>query len=186
MAVVQFVEPADADPSLKGTLESAQRRFGAVPQLFKALANNPEICKPVAEFMLESLQAGRVDWGLRELLILRMLHGTQTEYGVAHHERIARELGVPAEKIADVASDAWRSTSPFTAAERTLLEFVDQIAVDANDVRDELWERLKAQWRADQIVEVSMAVTTFLMIGKMGDALGVSDPVLFTKPPKAA
>ncbi len=184
MAVVQLIEPAQADPSLKPTLEAAERRFGAVPELFKALANNPELCKPIAEFMVESLGPGRVDWALRELLVLRMLHVTETDYGVAHHERLARELGVDGDKIRDVAGDAWRTSPRFKASERTLLEFVDRIAADANDVGDELWIRLTADWRPDQIVEVSMAATTFLMIGKVGDAIGVRDPVLFAKPPR--
>lgn len=183
MAVVQLIEPARADPSLKDTFAAAERKFGALPVLYKALANNPELCKAIAEFMMESLGPGKVDWGLRELLILRMLHGTRTDYGTAHHERLARELGVAAEKIADVRGGAWRTSSRFRDPERTLLEFVDRIAVDANDVGDELWARLNRDWRPEQIVEVSMVVTTFLMIGKMGDALGVSDPVLFARPP---
>lgn len=183
MAVVRLVEPTQADPSLKDTFAAAERQFGALPVLFKALANNPELCKAIAEFMMASLGPGRVDWGLRELLSLRILHGTRTDYGVAHHERLARDLGVAAEKIADVRSDAWRTSARFNEAERTLLQFVDQIAIDATDVRDELWIRLDRDWRPDQIVETSMAVTTFLMIGKVGDALGVSDPVLFVRPP---
>lgn len=183
MAVVQLIDPAQADPSLKDTFAAAERKFGALPELYKALANNPELCRAIAAFMMESLGPGAVDWGLRELLILRMLHGTRTDYGIAHHERLARELGVAAEKVGDIGGDAWRTSSRFSPAERTLVEYVDQIAVDALDVGDSLWARLNRDWRPEQIVEVSMLVTTFLMIGKVGDALGVSDPVLFTRPP---
>lgn len=184
MSVVTLVEPARADPSLKETLSAAEQRFGAIPNFVKALANNPEICKPIVDFMLESLRPGQIDWGLRELLVLSMLRGTNTDYGVAHHERLARDLGVSPERIADVKADAWRQSPHFTDPERTLLEFVEQVAVDANDVGDDLWARLNAQWRTEQIVEVSMTVTTFLMIGKMGDALGVDDPVLFARAPR--
>lgn len=183
MAVVQLVEPGQADPSLRDTFAAAERKFGSLPVLYKALANNPEMCKAIAGFMMESLGPGKVEWGLRELLILRMLNGTRTDYGTAHHERLAGGLGIASDKIADVRGDAWKTSSRFSAAERTLLEFVDRIAVDANDVGDELWARLNSDWRPEQIVEVSMVVTTFLMIGKVGDALGVSDPVLFTRPP---
>ncbi len=183
MAVVQLVEPAQADASLRETFAAAERKFGALPVLYRALANNPELCKAIAEFMMESLGPGTVDWGLRELLILGMLHGTRTDYGTLHHERLAGDLGIAKEKIADVRGDAWKTSDRFSEAERTLLEFVDRIAVDANDVGDDLWSRLNRDWRPEQIVEVSMVVTTFLMIGKMGDALGVSDPVLFTRPP---
>ncbi len=53
--------------------------------------------------------------------------------------------------------------------------------MDANAVDAELWTRLRASWDEGQLIELTPVITTFIMIGRVGDSLGVSDPVLFTK-----
>ncbi|MGH3949979.1 MAG: hypothetical protein ACRDSE_12775, partial [Pseudonocardiaceae bacterium] len=60
--------------------------------------------------------------------------------------------------------------------------FAEQVAEDANDVSDDLWDRLRAAWDAGQLLEINAVITTFIMVGRVGDALGVCDPVLFSKP----
>ena len=87
-------------------------------------------------------------------------------------------MGVLAAKIGDIANTLWQSSPRFTDAERVVFELVDQIAVD---VSDEVWERLRANWDHGQLLEITAVITTFIMIGRVGDALGVPDPVLFTK-----
>ncbi len=59
---------------------------------------------------------------------------------------------------------------------------MEQIAEDPNDVGDETWGPLLANWGNDQLLELSAVITTFINIGRMGDTLGVSDPILFSKP----
>jgi hypothetical protein len=51
-----------------------------------------------------------------------------------------------------------------------------------DDVSDELWERLRKHWNPGQLVELTAVITTFVMIGRVGDALGIAEPVMFTKP----
>lgn len=63
-----------------------------------------------------------------------------------------------------------------------MFALIEQIAVDANAVGDEIWEPLLEHWDHGQLLELNAVITTFLNIGRMGDTLGVSDPVLFTRP----
>ncbi len=121
----------------------------------------------------------------QHLVILKTLRATKSHYGSGAHERLARELGVPDEKIGDLANSLWRQSPRFTDRERAVFEFVEQVARDANDVSDELWQRLRSHWDAGQLLEINAVITTFIMIGRVGDALGAADPVLFTKPVKA-
>ena len=62
-----------------------------------------------------------------------------------------------------------------------MLELAEQVARDANDVHDELWQRMKAHWDSGQLLEMNAVITTFIQIGRIGDTLGVCDAVLFTK-----
>jgi len=186
MATVQLVEERQADASLHDIFKAAEEHFGHVPNLVKALANNPAICRVITNFLIQALSPGRVDRALKELLILKMLRSVKSYYGYGAHERLATELGVPAEKIGDLANSLWEQSPHFTEAERVLLEFVEQVGKDANDVSDDLWTRLRKHWDAGQLLEINAVITTFIMIGRVGDALGVADPVLFSKPVKAA
>ncbi len=184
MAAVELLEKTKADASAQDVFEAAERHFGQVPNLVKALANNPMLCRSITNFLIQALGPGRIDWGLKELVILKTLRAVKSHYGYGAHERLARELGVPDEEMGDLANSLWRTSPRFTDRERVVFEFVEQVARDANDVSDELWQRLRSHWDAGQLLEINAVITTFIMIGRVGDALGVADPVLFTRPVK--
>lgn len=182
MPAVEPIEKEQADPAVREVLDAAEEHFGQVPNLVKALASNPEMCRSITEFLIQALGPGRVDWGLRELVVLKTLRSIKSYYGYGTHERLALDLGVPAEKIGDVAGSLWQTSPHLSESERVLLELAEQVAEDANDVGDELWGRLRSHWDEGQLLEINAVITTFIMVGRMGDALGISDPVLFSGP----
>ncbi len=181
MPAVELLEKTKADVSVRDVFEAAEKHFGQVPNLVKALANNPTLCRSITNFLIQALGPGRINWGFKELVLLKTLRATKSHYSYGAHERLALELGVPAEKVGDLANSLWRTSPRFTEGERVVFEFVEQVVRDANDVSDELWKRLRSHWDAAQLLEINAVITTFIMIGRVGDALGVSDPVLFTK-----
>jgi len=185
MPAVELLEKTKADSSLHDVFEAAQQHFGQVPNLVKAIANNPALARSITNFLIQALGPGRIDWGVKELVILKTLRAIKSHYAYGAHERLARELGVPDEKIGDLANSLWRTSPRFSEKERVLFEFVEQVARDANDVNDELWQRLRRHWDAGQLLEINAVITTFIMVGRVGDALGVADPVLFTRPVRA-
>ncbi len=160
----------------------AEAHFGHVPNLVKALASNTNMCNSITRFMIQSLGEGRVSWAFKELVILKTLRLMKSHYSYGAHEKLAGQLGVPKEKLFDIANSLWRSSPHFSAGEKLVFELVDQIGKDANDVKATLWESLKKHWDQGQLVEINAVITTFLMIGRVGDTLGVVDDILFTKP----
>jgi 4-carboxymuconolactone decarboxylase len=186
MPATTLLDPSQAHPSLADVFERAEARFGHVPNLVKALASNPAMCRSITDFMLESLGPGRLDWALKELLILKTLRSIKSYYSYGAHERLALELGVAPEKIGDLAHGLWHSSPHFSDGERALLALVEQIDEDANDVSDAHWDALRTFWNDGQLLEATAVITTFLMIGRVGDTLGVADPVLFRQAPEKA
>lgn len=182
MPAVHLVEREQLDETLQATYDSAEAHFGHVPNLAKALASNPEMCRSITGFLVQALGPGRIDWGVKELVILKTLRAVGSYYSYGAHERLAVDLGVDPAKIGDVANSQWRTSPHFTDAERSLLEFAGQVAEDANDVSDDLWNRLRSAWDAGQLLEINAVITTFIMVGRVGDALGVCDPMLFSRP----
>ncbi len=94
------------------------------------------------------------------------------------------EIYVDAATIGDLANSPWQLSDRFDDGQRAVFALVEQLAVDANDFSDALWGRLRSHWDHGQLLELTAVITTFVMIGRVGDALGVADPVLFSRPPR--
>ncbi len=169
-------------PEVSNIYKLAESYFGHVPNLVKALATNPAFCNSITEFMMEALGEGRVSWAFKELVILKTLRATGCYYGYGAHEKLAEDLGNSSERLGDLNNSIWIDSPHYTDAEKAVFALVEQIAIDANEAGDDIWEPLLANWDHGQLVELAAVITTFLNIGRMGDALGVSDPVLFTRP----
>ena len=78
MPAVQLLQEERAGPAIADVFEAAERHFGQVPNLVKALANNPTLCRSITDFMIVGLRPGRVDWGFKELLILKTLRAMKS------------------------------------------------------------------------------------------------------------
>jgi len=178
MPAVALVE-APTDEKVRDAYRIAEEHFGHVPNLVKALGSNPDMCHSITDFFAQALQDGMVPWAFKELVILKTLRAIGAYYSYGAHERIAAELGNSMEKIGDVANSLWESSSEFTDGEKAVFKLVEQIGIDANDVGDDIWDPLKANWSAGQLIELNALITTFVMIGRTGDALGVAEPYLF-------
>lgn len=167
---------------IEAVYRDAEEFFGHVPNFVKVLATNPAFCSSITAFVMQALREGRVSWAFKELVILKTLRATGAYYSYGAHEKLAAELGNSAERIGDTNNSLWRTSRHFTETERTVFALVEQIAEDANDVGDDIWEPLLKHWDHGQLLELNAVITTFLNIGRMFDTLGVSDPILFSKP----
>ncbi len=171
-----------ATEAVQEVFEAAEAHFGHVPNFVKVLASNPTFCKSITEFMIQALDEGRVSWAFKELVILKTLRVTGAYYSYGAHEKLAADLGNSAERIGDTNNSLWVDSDHFTGAEKAVFAYVEQIAEDPNDVGDEIWGPLHENWDNGQLLELSSVITTYINIGRMGDTLGVSDPVLFSRP----
>ncbi|MDH3244107.1 MAG: carboxymuconolactone decarboxylase family protein [Saprospiraceae bacterium] len=181
MPATKILTKEQVEGNVKDVFNRAENHFGRIPNLVKVLATNPSMCTSITDFLIQSLGPGRVDWGFKELIILKTLRVMGSFYSYGAHERLAMELGVSEDKIGDLANSIWKSSPHYNEAEKVVFELVEQIGIDANDVSNELWDRLRNHWDNGQLLEINAVITTFIMIGRVADTLGVSDPVLFTK-----
>lgn len=179
MPAVKYIhEPTD---KLKPIYEQAENFFGHVPNLVKALGSNYAMCSSITNFLMQSLKDGMVDWKFKELVILKTLRVMKSHYSYGAHESIALQLGVNEEKLGDLSNSLWKSSAHYSEGEKLVFVLIEQIGVDANAVTKESWVELKKYWTNGQLVELNGVISTFIMIGRVGDALGVSDQTLFSK-----
>lgn len=179
MPITATIDRPTAD--LEEVYARAEEHFGLVPNFVKVLATNPTFCTSITNFVIQATGEGRVSWAFKELVILKTLRTTGAYYGYGAHERLALELGNSAERIGDLNNSLWEDSERFEPAEKAVFALIEQIAEDANDVGDNLWEPLHEHWDHGQLLELAAVITTFLNIGRLFDTLGVSDPVLFAR-----
>ncbi|HVL36567.1 MAG TPA: carboxymuconolactone decarboxylase family protein, partial [Burkholderiales bacterium] len=107
---------AEFEPALKKRLEEL---WGTPPNLYRALANHPNIIAAWTEFANTLRNGTRTPRALRELLILRGAQLCKSEYEWAQHLRMARKAGVREAQIAALAN--WRNSPEFDAREKAAL-----------------------------------------------------------------
>jgi alkylhydroperoxidase family enzyme len=112
-------------------LPEADREFlASLPQLniSRMLAASPSMFKPLTRVFSAYLNDGVLDEELREIVILRTGHLRNSEYEVVHHRRAARLVGMSQERIDALEPDG--DLSVFSAAERQVIRFVDEVVRD--------------------------------------------------------
>lgn len=176
---VSYVERDQADAATLAFYDKAEDRFKALLNIFKVFGHQPEYGQVFTETIMAILKDGEIDWLTKELLILKATLRNECQYCVVQHERLCDMLGMPAEKVADLEGDRYRTSPHFTPAEVALLDFCVQIGEDANRVSNELWTRLHKHWSDAQIVDAAFVITTYIAVSKFGDALGVALEPMF-------
>src|ERR1700684_1926914 len=70
----------------------------------------------------------------------------------------------------------WRSSSELSAREKLAAEFAYRFALDHLDMDDEFWVRLRAEFKDDEVADLTMCCAAFLGMGRALAVLGVRAP----------
>ena len=157
--------------------------------IFKVFGHTPELVTVFTDMIMAILKDSEIDWVTKELLILKASHRNECQYCLVQHETLSKRLGISEENIADIGGDRYETSPHFTEGEKALMGLTVQIGVDANDLSEDLWKRLHANFTEPQIVEAVFTITIYIAVSKFGDALGVElepvfsglDPILKVK-----
>jgi alkylhydroperoxidase family enzyme len=82
--------------------------------------------------------------------------------------------GVDEAFYAEVAD--WPSSTALTDRERLCAEFAQRFALDHLAMDDDLWDRLHAHFRDDELADLTMCVGMFLGLGRILAVIGVRAP----------
>ena len=176
---VSYVERDQADAETLKFYDRAEERFQALLNIFKVFGHHPEYGTVFTDLVMAILKDGELDWLTKELLILKATQRNECQYCVVQHERVSEMLGMDQAKIADLDGDKYKTSRHFTGGERALIDLAVQIGEDANRIPKDLWERVHRHWSEAQIVEAVFVTTTYIMVSKFGDALGVELEPMF-------
>ena len=171
--VVSYIERNQANEQANAFYNKAEDRFEMLLNIFKVLGHTPELGAAFTDSVMAMLKDAELDWKTKELLILKATLKNECQYCVVQHEVVSDRLGISIDKISDIQGNRYQDSSLFTEGEKALLDLTAQIGIDANNVPDEIWTRVKVSYSEAQIVEAVYVITQYIAISKFGDALGV-------------
>ena len=116
---------------------------------------------------------GKLDACLRELAITRVGILLGAEYEVIAHKNIGRRVGIPEAQIE--ALEEGSKSDAFNEVEKAVLDYADDLVDNANpgDGAGGTFERVAAHLDAEEMVELTLAITFYIMTSKFLITFGI-------------
>jgi alkylhydroperoxidase family enzyme len=158
------------DAATRELFAAIRARGGEVPDLYRLLANVPELLKAWTDLAWPLRNVQCADRSLRELLIMRTAQLTGAKYEWAHHWNMALDTGVKEKQLA--ALEHWRDSDCFSAAERAALAMTDEIVSGAH-MPDAVFRELRAHFADAAIVQVVLTVSFYCCVARFAGGLAL-------------
>ena len=155
---------------IPAAVEARLAELGGKPvNLYRALANSPELLAAWIEFAWSVRQKPATARRLRELMIVRGAALMGCDYELSHHRLMARRSGVSEDEL--TALDGWRDAPAFSPPERAALAFME--AMVEGSVPDAVNAELARHFDASERVELALTAGLYCMVPRVLDALRV-------------
>jgi len=137
--------------------------------LYRALANQPDMLGAWMEFAWALRLQCRIPRELRELVILREAQALGADYEWVHHRAMALSAGVTEDKIEALAG--WRESELFSGAERAALAYAEGVL--DGDVAEPVAAELARWFDPAEVVELTVTAGFYAMVPRVLEALRV-------------
>jgi uncharacterized peroxidase-related enzyme len=153
MAKIAPLAAGEASGKVRALLDTAQERWGMVPNVLKTLANSEAALEAWIHFTI-AMEGTSLTAELREMVSLAVSEANGSEYCLRLHAALGRAAGLTEEEIRD--SRLGKSTSSRT---ETALAFARALLATKGHAGEEALQRLrKAGFRNGEIVELTVLV----------------------------
>jgi uncharacterized peroxidase-related enzyme len=143
---------------------------GVVPNMFKALANVPDLVLGIAAFLRGLMCEGALPGWYKELIATRVASLNNCEYCVSAHRYLAVKRGATPEQVA--ACDAYE-TGPFTEKAKAGFRYADALHISGHAVDDEAFAAVSEHYDPQEIIELTAVAGAFEFFSRMNTALHI-------------
>ncbi len=143
---------------------------GVVPNMFKALANAPDLVLGIAAFLRGLMGEGALPGWYKELIATRIASLNDCEYCISAHRYLAEKRGAGPEHVANF--DAYES-GPFTEKEKAGFRYADLLHVSGHAVDDAAFAALSNLFTSQEIIELTAVAGAFEFFTRMNTALRI-------------
>ncbi|MFN2507024.1 MAG: carboxymuconolactone decarboxylase family protein [Acidimicrobiales bacterium] len=137
-----------------------------------ALATVPELLEVTAPFLGAVLGPGAIGTRLKEIVILRTSARASCRYCVEAHTVVALDAGLARAEVRALRGEADPTEVFAVPAERAVIAWCDAL-VRTGSVAADIASALRAAFADHEVVELTMLVTTTLLLNRFCTALGL-------------
>jgi AhpD family alkylhydroperoxidase len=143
-------------PFRKIAYRMARKRLGRVPEPFAVAARHTHIFGAMSGFEMALERAKRMPLRYKVLGELRASMVVGCEFCVDIGSMIAREAGLTDDEMKDLVD--WRASELLDDTDKLVIEYADAISATPTNVPDELYERMRARFDEEQLIELTAAI----------------------------
>ena len=163
------IPKGDAVPEAARETYDSATSYGPFASLAGAMAVRPPILNRVFGLLGDLRDDGVLDRRSLELALVAVSKLNACDYCVAHHAPMLNVVGASAEAIENILD--YENVEEFDAKDRLVIEYARQVTVDANRVRDGIFDRLKEYFSEPQIVELTWRIALCGAFNRFNDVL---------------
>ena len=144
------------DAELIGYLDYAAEYGTPRPESQAVRAHVPAVLRSLSRNWQVSFREGVTDHAIKELCRLYVSRTVECEYCGSQRSHTAREQGVTEGRIDELLE--FEASDRYDEREKAALAYASALAWAPQDVDDALWDRLRAHFSEEQIVELGYFV----------------------------
>ncbi len=154
MALISYVSNEAVAPKLKSVFLGMEKSLGVVPNVFRAMAHNPEMLEAFLG-LNATLPHTELDGKLRELAYIKTSEQNGCDYCLHHHRGLGKKAGLSDRQVGETAN--FEESDAYNDLEREVMRYAVTVTRNVN-VDDALFARLKDKLGDRQLLELAMTV----------------------------
>ena len=143
--------------------------YGPFASLAGAMAQRPPILNHVFGMLGDLRDESVLDRRSLELALVAVSKVNACDYCVAHHSPMLNVVGASKAAIENILDYA--NVDEFDAKDRLVIEYAKAVTIDANKVRDGVFDRLREHFSEAQIVELTWRIALCGAFNRFNDVL---------------
>jgi uncharacterized peroxidase-related enzyme len=167
---IAMLERDQVTPELGLLYDKLLSDRGIVPNMFKTVANVPELAMGFAAFLKPLMGNGSLSAWYKELIATRMAYLNQCEYCISSHSFLAKLAGASDAQIKGLES---YEDGPFTEMEKAGFRYADKLHGSAHDVDESTYRKAREFFDDKQMIELSAVAAAFEFFPRFVNALAI-------------
>jgi len=160
-----------SNPLVRYAFRTSRKRYGKVPVPVAVTAHRPGLLAGYGTFELATERTHTVDERLKELAVLKAAQLAGCEWCLDFGSAVLRAQGITDDEMRAVID--YRNSDLLGDDDKLVLDYADAMSRTPVDVSDELFERMRARFDEEQLVELTSVIALENYRARFNWALGI-------------